>query len=72
MRPSEHAEDVFLTASRVRQRYGGCSEMWLWRRLHDSRSNFPRPTYISGHRFWRLRDLLAWERLLAANGGQGA
>ena len=69
---SEHADDVFLTASRVRQRYGGCSEMWLWRRLHDDRSNFPQPTYISGRRFWRLHDLLAWERSLAANGGREA
>jgi hypothetical protein len=63
----KQAADVFFTASQVRQRYGGCSEMWLWRRLHDDASGFPLPTYINGRRFWRLGDLVAWEGSLAGS-----
>jgi hypothetical protein len=54
----------FLSAAEVKDRYGGASDMWLWRRLHDS-SGFPKPTFISGRRFWRLTALMAWERTQA-------
>lgn len=40
--------------------------MWLWRRLHDEDSGFPDPIRITGRRFWRLRDLVGWERRLAS------
>lgn len=30
-------EDCYLTASQVRKRYGGVSDMWLWRRLNYER-----------------------------------
>jgi predicted DNA-binding transcriptional regulator AlpA len=55
------AADCFLTAAQARARYGQCSDMWLWRRLHDD-SGFPRPILINKRRLWRLSELVAWER----------
>jgi len=49
----------------VKQRYGDASDMWVHRRLHD-KSGFPQPVYICGRRFWRLADLVDWERNRAA------
>jgi predicted DNA-binding transcriptional regulator AlpA len=60
-------EDVYLTAAQVRSRYGGMSDMCLWRWLRDERLNFPRPLIINGRRYWRLRELIAWERARAAD-----
>ncbi len=57
-------DDTLLPTLQVRARYGGCSDMWIWRRLKDD-PDFPRPIYISKRRFWRLGDLVAWERALA-------
>jgi predicted DNA-binding transcriptional regulator AlpA len=53
--------DRFLTSRQVRRRYGDSSDMWLWRRLSDQ-SGFPQPFSISGRRFWKLNELIAWER----------
>jgi hypothetical protein len=52
--------EVYLTAPQVRQRYGNKSDMWLWRMLRDE-PNFPRPTIIRRQRYFRLRDLVAYE-----------
>jgi predicted DNA-binding transcriptional regulator AlpA len=54
-------DDRFLTSKAVRARYGGCSDMWIYRRLHDG-SSFPRPLLVCGRRFWKLSALIAWER----------
>ena len=54
-------EDRFLTTRQVRARYGDASEMWIWRRLQDT-SGFPKPMEICGRRFWKLSDLIVWER----------
>jgi hypothetical protein len=55
-------DDDFLNATQVKLRYGGVSEMWLYRRLHDD-SGFPAPDMIvNGRRFWRRRKLVKWER----------
>jgi predicted DNA-binding transcriptional regulator AlpA len=56
-------QDPLIPASQVRERFGGVSDMWIHRRLHDS-SGFPRPLYIGRLRFWRLSELVAWEEHL--------
>jgi hypothetical protein len=48
----------------VRQRYGNASDMWLWRRLRDD-SKFPRPIEIRKRRYWKLSELIMWERACA-------
>ena len=59
----QQAAETFLASRQVRERYGNASEMWLYRREHDD-SGFPKPIRINGRRFWRLSDLLAYERSL--------
>jgi predicted DNA-binding transcriptional regulator AlpA len=54
------AGEIYLTAPQVRQRFGGKSDMWLWRLLHDETS-FPRPVVIRHQRYFRLSELVAFE-----------
>jgi predicted DNA-binding transcriptional regulator AlpA len=42
----------FLTATQVRQRFGGISDMTLWRWMHDSRVGFPQPIVINRRRYF--------------------
>jgi hypothetical protein len=58
--------DDFLNSAQVKQRYGGVSEMWLHRRLHDDSGFPPADLVVNGRRFWRRRKLVAWERRRAA------
>jgi predicted DNA-binding transcriptional regulator AlpA len=67
--PADDGDDCFLTAVQVRQRYGDASDMWLWRLLRDD-SNFPRPIEIRKRRYWKLSDLIAWERACVQNRAQ--
>jgi hypothetical protein len=62
---SDPSNELFLTAAQTRRRYGDASDMWLWRRLHDD-SGFPQPILINKRRFWRLSELIAWEKETAA------
>lgn len=51
---------TYLTALQVRQRYGGRSDMWLFRLLKNDQK-FPKPMKISKQRYWQLTDLQKWE-----------
>lgn len=53
-------DDRYLSSKHVRERYGNVSHMWIERRLVDSQ--FPVPVYFGRRRFWKLSDLLEWER----------
>ena len=53
---------TYLNAAQVRTRYGGVSDMALWRWLQDEDLGFPRPFRINRRRFWKASDLTAWER----------
>jgi hypothetical protein len=57
-------DDRFLTSKAVPARYGNCSDMWIYRRLHDG-SGFPQPLLVCGRRFWKLSSLVSWERVRA-------
>jgi hypothetical protein len=54
------AGEVYLTAPQVRQRFGGKSDMWLWRILRNE-PRFPRPLIIRSQRYFRLAELEAFE-----------
>jgi predicted DNA-binding transcriptional regulator AlpA len=58
---------VFITASQVCLRYGGLSDMWLFRMLERD-PTFPRPVYFGKRRFFRIDELIAWERSSALKG----
>jgi hypothetical protein len=64
--PANTSPDIYFRAAQVRHRYDDASDMWLHRRLHDAVLPMPQPIYINGRRFWKLRDLEAWDAALAA------
>jgi hypothetical protein len=53
-------DDVLVTATELRKRYGGRSAMWLWRQLQND-PTFPKPLYINTKRYWWLSALKRWE-----------
>jgi len=59
--PPEAKPTIYLNAAQVRTRYGGVSDMALWRWLHDEDLKFPKPLRINGRRFWNERELTAWD-----------
>jgi predicted DNA-binding transcriptional regulator AlpA len=52
--------DLYLKTKQLRERYGGCSHMFIERRLKNDPS-FPRPVYMGRMRFWKLSELESWE-----------
>jgi predicted DNA-binding transcriptional regulator AlpA len=56
------ADDVYLPAKKVRQRYGDVSDMTLWRWIHDPVMEFPKPDYFGTRRYWKRSRLEHWER----------
>jgi predicted DNA-binding transcriptional regulator AlpA len=57
---------TYLSAAQVRSRYGGISDMTLWRWLQDETLAFPQPEWIRNRRFWREDRLTAWDSVRPA------
>lgn len=55
------AQDILLPAVKVLERYG-VSQMSLWRWERDPKLGFPCPVRIARRRYFRLSDLLEFER----------
>ena len=55
---------VFISAPQVCQRYGGVSHMWLERVLKKD-ATFPRPHKFGRLRFFKVEELIDWERKAA-------
>ncbi|RWP80471.1 DNA-binding protein [Mesorhizobium sp.] len=51
----------YLTAKQVHARYG-ITDMTLWRWLNNSELNFPRPIVITKRRYFKVDEVLEWER----------
>jgi len=63
MESIDGAADATLVPTRtLRARYGGISDTTVYRWLADPRVALPAPVYIGRMRYWRLSELLAWER----------
>jgi predicted DNA-binding transcriptional regulator AlpA len=60
------ARTVYLNAGQVRDRYGGISDMTLWRWLHDEKLGFPKPRHINRLRYWDDAELTEWEATCTA------
>jgi predicted DNA-binding transcriptional regulator AlpA len=71
-RPPIEVATTYLNAAQVRTRYGGVSDMALWRWLHDEDLGFPKPFRINRRRFWKVSDLTAWERTRRSPHGEAA
>jgi predicted DNA-binding transcriptional regulator AlpA len=55
-------QKLYCTATQVRRRYGGISEMGLWRWIHDGKVDFPKPDLIvNGRRLWSEASLDAFD-----------
>ena len=67
--PQVDSGDRFLPAAQVWRRYG-VSSMSLHRWIRDPTMNFPPATYIGRRRYWRLSDLVRWERARAGRGAK--
>ena len=61
--------EQFLPARRVWERYGVTS-MTLWRWLKNTELKFPQPMRIGRLRYWRVSDLVEWERSTSRAGGR--
>jgi predicted DNA-binding transcriptional regulator AlpA len=54
--------DVYLTAKQLRTRFGGISDMTIFRWLRDEQLQFPQPMVLNARRYWLLSDIQAWEQ----------
>jgi predicted DNA-binding transcriptional regulator AlpA len=54
-------DDLLIPDPEVRRRYGGISEMTLWRWDRDPTLGFPKPVRIRNRKYRRLSELRAWE-----------
>ena len=59
---------VFASSVQVRNRYGGKSEMWLWRKLRND-PNFPKPRYDGRLMQFVVSELNAYYRKLIGKTG---
>ena len=60
---TQSSDQRYLTAAAVRQRYGNCTDMTIWRWIRDPRVAFPPPIKLGarGLNFWWLPTLREWE-----------
>ena len=64
--------ETYVTAPQLRARFGGRSDVWLWRLLNDNRANFPRPVMVRRYRYWKISEVEAWEEANRAKPKQEA
>lgn len=64
---SDESDKVYVPAAKVRERYGGISDMSLWRWVRNPEMGFPQPLTINRRRYWCLRELEVWEQFRATN-----
>lgn len=50
-------DNNLLPARVVRTRFGGVSDMTLWRWLNDDRLGFPKPITLNRLRYWKAADI---------------
>lgn len=53
---------TYLSSLQVRARYGGVSDMSLWRWSRDPELGFPAPIRINNRRFWDCAALDAFDQ----------
>lgn len=58
--------EKYLSSGKVRQRYDDATIMTLHRWVNHPTLGFPKPTYMNGRRYWKLSELLEYERRCAA------
>jgi predicted DNA-binding transcriptional regulator AlpA len=59
------SDESLIACKQLREMLGGCSEMHIWRLLHDEKNQalaFPKPIKINDRNYWRLRAIRQWIR----------
>lgn len=56
-------QSEFLNHKQTCARYGHVSHMWICRRQLDA--GFPLPIFMGRQKFWKVADLVAWEKTQA-------
>lgn len=56
----------YITRRKVRARFGGISDMTLWRWDKDEKLAFPKAISINGRKYYDLAEIEEWERVRAA------
>jgi predicted DNA-binding transcriptional regulator AlpA len=70
--PASRASKIYLTTAQLRKRWGGCSHMFIERRM-KSDPKFPRPVKLGGRvRLFDLNQIEAYERSRIYAGGDEA
>lgn len=70
---SDDTAAEYLPIGRVKARYSNVSDMTISRWMANPKIAFPRPVAFGGrYRFWKLADLIQWERRRAAGKGAAA
>jgi predicted DNA-binding transcriptional regulator AlpA len=67
----ENPTRKYLRAAQVRARYGGISDMTLWRWLNSPTLGFPKPIRIRRDRLWNEVVLDDYDRACAMRAGGG-
>lgn len=66
-------QKLYCTAAQVRRRYGGISEMGLWRWINDGKVDFPKPDLIvNGRRLWSEETLDIFDARLTVREAEAA
>jgi predicted DNA-binding transcriptional regulator AlpA len=60
-------DDPLLPAAEVTKRYS-VSSMTIYRWVRDNSLSFPAPIYINKRRYWRVSELVSWERSRVTGG----
>jgi predicted DNA-binding transcriptional regulator AlpA len=55
------SESGYITSAQLRARFGGISDMTLWRWLNRPEMHFPKPAIIERRRYWRIAEIESWE-----------
>lgn len=61
-------DHLYLTAAQVRKRYGGVSNMWIFRKTRDVGFPAPATRFGGSRRFWCVSDLVKWESVMIQRG----
>ncbi|GEO13797.1 helix-turn-helix transcriptional regulator [Microvirga aerophila] len=56
----------YIVRRKLRARFGGISDMTLWRWEQDTRLAFPRAIAINGRKYYDLAEIEDWEQTRAA------
>ena len=68
-RAADRSDDVLISSKELQILLGGCSHMFIRRRIQDARFNFPHPVRLGRRIAWWRQDVLTWIQSLRQRSG---